>query len=298
MSEPQLAPRPAAEALASSLRAMREAAGMTSARAAAHLEYSAATFSRIEGRQRLPLARDVRDLCDLFGANEQRQELLDLLDQAKATFWAKDFVEDELDPDYDDLIQLETSATRIRQFAGGVVPGLIQAPGYRLVSMREAVQPGRQTPFTKRELEDRVRIRVERQKRLREYHYPDYELLLDEAVLVRPVGGAQVMAEQLRLLVELTEEPNLTIRVVPFAAGAHPGQINSFMILHIERSDVEDAVYLESAAGKQIFLRGKQDVQPYEKAFAAIAKASLSPQESLTLIRAIADEFEGGTPAT
>jgi hypothetical protein len=68
---------------------------------------------------------------------------------------------------------------------------------------------------------------------------------MDEAVLRRPVGGAEVMHAQYRHLIEIAGLPHVTLQVIPFSRGAHAGESGSFTVLRFEERDLPDIVYLE-----------------------------------------------------
>jgi hypothetical protein len=107
--------------------------------------------------------------------------------------------------------------------------------------------------------------------------------LLDEAVLHRPVGGGQVMREQLKRLLGDARRPNITIQVLPFSSGAHPSIAGSFSVLAFPDSDDNDLVYVESHLG-DLYLEKEHDVQVYERMFDALVDRCLSPEESARLV--------------
>jgi transcriptional regulator with XRE-family HTH domain len=277
-----VAPMVARQGLANALRRIRTDAGATLEQAANRLEYSNATLSRIENAQKLPKARDVRELCDLFEMTDEAEveRLLGLLDAARESPWYSEL--GDVDDDGARAIDMESSANRIEQFASSLIPGLLQTRGYMRVFIEQAVQAGRDAPLTAEDLDQRIEIRLTRQRLLTRAGGPEYAVVLDEAALRRQVGGPEVMREQVLHLVELSATPRLTIRVVPLEAGAHPGQLGSFTIIHLPVEDVSDAVYVDSVAG-QTFLDSPDDLARYGRVFRAVESISLDEQPSRDL---------------
>jgi transcriptional regulator with XRE-family HTH domain len=282
-----VAPMVARLGLANALRRLRTDAGVTLEQAAKRLEYSNATLSRIENAQKLPKARDVRELCALFAVTDEEEtdRLLMLLEAARESPWYSEL--GDVDDEAARAIDMETSANKIEQFSSTMIPGLLQTRGYMRVFIAEAMQARRDTLLSAAELDQWIEIRLERQRILTRASGPEYAVVLDEADLRRQVGGSEVMREQLLHLVELSATPRLTIRVVPLEAGAHPGQLGSFTIMHLPVEDVSDAVYVDSVAG-QTFLDWPEDLVRYSRVFRVVESISLDEQASRELALTLA----------
>jgi hypothetical protein len=117
----------------------------------------------------------------------------------------------------------------------------------------------------------------------------DLRVVLDEAVLSRPVGGDQVMREQLARLIAAADLPNVTLQVLPFAVGAHAGMDGTFTILDFPEAEDPDVVYAENATGG-LFLEKSDELRKYSSIFDTIRATALTPEESTTMIATLAEE--------
>jgi hypothetical protein len=132
-----------------------------------------------------------------------------------------------------------------------------------------------------------VSARLARQAVLVREPPPELAVVVDEAVLHRQVGGPDVMRRQLLRLIETSERPGLSVQVLPFAAGAHPGVAGSFEILAFGSSAVSPVVYCEDMTGG-VIRDSPTDLRHYQEAFAALRAAALGPDETNTMIRSLA----------
>ncbi|GIE98092.1 helix-turn-helix domain-containing protein [Paractinoplanes rishiriensis] len=272
------------------LRRYREDAGMTVSDVAGHLLCSATKISRIETAQRNPTLRDVRDLCDLYRISDAvvRQQLMTMAQESRQRAW---WQAAGLEPALETLIGLEGSATTIREFETSAFPGLIQTRPYAdamLANWHPAGSPQR---------ERAVELRMRRQEILTGDQSPRLEIILDEAALRRLVGGPDVMREQLRHAIELSERAAITLRVVPFSAGAHQGMNSGFILLDfsnpVESPILEflpPVVYVEGLAG-ELYLDQIGDVERYARAFENLTAQALPTSETVKLIRKIVHEL-------
>jgi transcriptional regulator with XRE-family HTH domain len=122
----------------------------------------------------------------------------------------------------------EAQATTLRSFEPLVVPGLLQTGGYARAIFRTRFK------ITSDEIDERVAARLKRQEVLTRDDPAAFWVILDEWVLRRPVGGPQVMLEQVSRLVESARQPHIVIEVIPAATGAHEGMAGAFMIADFE----------------------------------------------------------------
>ncbi|OEV32004.1 hypothetical protein AN219_01555, partial [Streptomyces nanshensis] len=112
---------------------------------------------------------------------------------------------------YSVYIGLETDAASLRVYEPQVVPGLLQTRPYA-----EAVVAGALPEAGAADIERRVQVRMRRQERIREDRTPlRLWAVLDESVLRREVGGRHTMAEQLEYLNEMSQQPHVTLQVMP-----------------------------------------------------------------------------------
>ncbi len=276
--------------LANTLRRMRQQARKTLEEAAAALEMSAATLSRLETGVRLPRARDVKDLCAFYGATDPARvaELVALVAVAKEPGWWESYT--EVDEEYATFIGLEAAATAIEQFEIGMVPGFLQTTAYGRAYLRDAVSPGRRTPLNDHDIEKRIEVRTRRQQLLSTPSYLRYTAIIDEAVLVRPVGGPAVMREQLAHLLVAAEKPSTELLVLPLAHGGHPGQQGGFSILSMPQAQVSDVVYIDSLAG-QLFLETPDELDRHRRVFTTLRHTALDANASQEALRSKMADF-------
>lgn len=269
--------------LASRLRELREQAGKSIRDAAEQLECSPAKISRIETAQRGALPRDVRDLCLFYGLTDQAQidALMTLAREAKRQVW---WQETE-DVDFRPFLGLEIEATSISEYETTTVPGLLQTGEYA-----RAVIKGYLPRMDNDVLEERVTYRLRRQERLYGPHPPKYWVLLDESVLHRHVGGPDVMREQVRHLESASELPHVTIQVIPFTVGAHPGFDSAFILLEFSDPTIGDTVYLDTLMGS-FYLEKAKELERFRETLNHLRAVALSPQESAIHIARAYDRF-------
>ena len=209
---------------------------------------------------------------------------MELARQSKQHGWWQDY-----DAPYAAYIGLETGAVLIKTFQSTVVPGLLQNAEYA----RAIYQRGRRD-YDPEVIEQRVQVRMMRQRILSKGNPPKFWAILDEAALRRIVGSAAVMLAQLDRLAELSGSESMTIEVIPFDAGSHPG-FSVFDIMEFADS-LPPVVYLEGLFG-QIWYERSQDVDRYQDKFAALHALALDPQDSRELIMKIRHDIEARSEA-
>jgi transcriptional regulator with XRE-family HTH domain len=256
--------------LGSILRTLRTDNSLTVEQAAEQLLVSPSKISRLENGQRGASARDIRDLCNLYGVDDETRQLLtDLAAEGKQRAWWQ-----SLSLPYSTYVGLEADAVSIRDFGLGIVPGLLQTTDYARAIVH-AANPRRGAE----ELEVLVRARRERQDRVLGTEPPTFSAIMDEAVLHRVVGGPAVMEEQLRWLRDASLRPNMSIRIVPYAAGALPTGNNKFIILSFDRPSLTDVVYIESLTG-ELILERESDLEVYNDAYRTLSDMAASAEDS------------------
>lgn len=198
--------------------------------------------------------RDIADLLTLYGVTDEqdRQALLALARQANTPDWWHKYA-DILPSWFEMYIGLEQGASVIRRYEVQFVPGLLQTETYaRAVTVLD--HPGGPAD----EIERRVRLRMQRQQILNEPEPVRLWAVVDEAALRRPVGGQEVMHEQLEHLIEMIELPNITLQIVPFGSGGHATEGCPFTLLRFREPDLPDILYLEQPTSVQYFDKGDE----------------------------------------
>jgi transcriptional regulator with XRE-family HTH domain len=263
--------------LGAELRRLREASGLTIDRVAEALECSQSKVSRIETGQVSATPRDVRDMLELYRVDPARREaMVQIAREARQRGWWHKFV--DVPDGVPAYVGLETAATSIDIYMSLIVPALLQTADYAKAIIG-AVRPD----LPRAEIDRRVELRMSRQALLDRDDPPELRVLLDEAVLQRPVGGPAVMAAQLRRLLEDAERPAVTLRVLPTATGAHAGMDGPFTIFGFPAPAEPDVVALDSAADA-LYLEGPEDLRRYRRVFERLLPAALPPEESAALI--------------
>lgn len=257
------------------LRRLRETAGLSRDDAAAELECTVSKISKIETGKATMRPAEVRALLDRYGVTE-RDAVLGLAAAARRRStvrvpdWAKTFV------------GLEADAAEIRTYETELVPGLLQTEDYARV-VTQAADPTRDP----REVDRMVAARVERQQRLCATGAPLIWAVLNEAVIRRQVGDTETIGRQLLHLAAMNNDPNITIQVLPFTAGAHPAMGSSFVHLRLADPPDGETVYLEDMTSAD-YVGNPAKIAGYLAAFGMLAQQALNPTQSSLLIKSAA----------
>ncbi len=267
--------------LGAELRRHRDAAGVTIDVVADRLGCSASKVSRIETGHTSATPRDVKDMLDIYGVyGTESEELVEIAREARVKGWWHPY-STVLTGAY---VGLEAAAQSIRAYEQQVVPGLLQSEEYAAAMMRCA-----RPDINAEESERRVHVRMARQSLLIQDDPIDLWVVLDEAVVSRPVGGDAVMRDQLKRLVEAADMPNVTIQVLPFAVGAHAGMDGTFAILDFPEVEDPNVVFAENATGG-LFLEKNDELTKYVFIFDHLRATALPPEESRAMIAKLAEE--------
>lgn len=279
-------PTARARQLAAEMRQLRETSMLTGEEVAVRLNWSASKVSRIETARISIAPADLRSLLDLYEVSgSQRARLVELGRTAKERGWWDAYTR-TLREGYSTLIALENDAESERYYAAAIVPGLLQTQSYaqEIISTSVVVIP-------KGEIERQVLVRMKRQGILTKDNPIEFIVILDEAALRRQVGGAQVMREQLLHLVQLTNRPNITMHVVPFATGSHPAMQGAFAILQFPDASASSTVFLENMTS-DLIVEDEREVHQYGLVFDRLLELALGQNESMTMISQIANEID------
>jgi transcriptional regulator with XRE-family HTH domain len=270
--------------LALELRRLREAAKLTCEEVAEQLECSASKISRVETGRVSVSPRDVRDMLEIYGvADEQRDGLVQLARESRQKGWWHAYG-DTIQPHFATYLGLESAASEIRIYEVNVIPGLLQTEEYaRTMLTAGMVNSPRQ------DIERRVALRMERQRLSREYP-PELWCVLDEAALRRHVGGREVMRVQLEHLLEMASLRNVSLQVLPFAGGAHPGIGRAFNILSFGEDVDPDVVYLELHESA-LWVENVEEVDRYHVYFNHLQATALSFEDSAAMVTAALKEM-------
>lgn len=270
--------------LGQELRRLRELKGMTAEEVADRLLVSQSKISRLENGRRSISQRDVRDLCGVYEVEDRRivDSLMQMAKESRQQGWWHAFG----DIPYSVYIGLETDAASLRVYEPQVVPGLLQTRAYA-----EAVVAGALPEASTADVERRVQVRVRRQDRINDPRHPlRLWAVLDESALRRAVGGAQTMVEQLEHLMEVSRLPHVTVQVMPFAMGAHPGVNGQYAILEFPDASDSTVVYLEGVTS-DLYLEKANDVQSYSVMYEHLRAQALNADQTREFIEKVAKEY-------
>ncbi|GAA3752544.1 transcriptional regulator with XRE-family HTH domain [Spinactinospora alkalitolerans] len=265
------------------LKQLRNATGLSTDQAGERAGMSGPTISRIESGKRGVSVDETERLLDLYDVPLTRQrELLDLAERANELGWWQAYAGQITDATQTE-IALEEEATRITNFEVVLVPGLLQTAEYARDIIRTSNfsdQP--------RDVEAKVAARMARQSVLTRPSAPELQVILDEAALHR-FREAQIMARQLRQLVDAASRPNITVRLIPFSAGQHASAEGSF-VLHEFGED--PAIVLLEGKTADLFLEEPHEVAAYQDAAKRLLQVALDPSESVELIDRVSKELQ------
>ncbi|KUO03383.1 helix-turn-helix domain-containing protein [Streptomyces caeruleatus] len=266
------------------LRQAREATGLTQREAAERVEWSQSKLIRVETGTVSVSVSDLRALLTLYGVTDPStvRELEEAARGSKGPSWWSKY-HDVVTPQYAQYLGYESAATSLQTYHPIVVPGHLQTPGYA----EALLKPHGLTP---KRIGRVVGLRMERRTRMFDGSAgPDATFILDEAAVRRQIGGKAVLNEQLQQLLDLGARDGITIRVLPFEAGAHYSTLGSFVLLGFP--DDDDLLYLEHAAGS---MTGGEDLEllaRYQECFQTITHLALGETESLDLIGRIKQDL-------
>jgi transcriptional regulator with XRE-family HTH domain len=277
------------------LRELREVAGMSRANAARRCEMGAQTLWRLEtGRNSETKRMVVNALCDTYEASaEDRRELLWLVEESRKDGWWQSSFADAVVPEAEMFLGLEHAAREIFTWQTTTMPGLLQTHGYRYAMWEIAKPLGRSI-----ELDREIALLQRRQARLHNSSDFTFEAALSEAVLRHPIGGAEIMAEQMDHLLEMSVLPQVSLRVVPLDARDHLGWTTKHFVYlefpeHVNPALTEPpVVYVEGFTGS-LYLDKPSEIEQYQAARASILQVALDESDTQRLIEAAAREHRG-----
>jgi len=267
--------------LAAELRRLRSATELSREQVEAQTGINEATLYRIEGAKARPQQRTLVALLDLYGVVEpQKSALIELSRSAAGQGWSRPYLW-QLPGEYAAYVAFEAEARAVHNYESLFIPGLLHTPEYGSAMVRGVLPTATETAIG-----ERVETRAERQKLLEGPDALEFWAVLDEAAIRRVVGGRQVMAGQLDHVLTVARRPNVTVQVIPFDAGAHPGMPGSFAHMEFRDEGDPELVYVDAQAG-DIFLEADDDVRRFKAMFDHLRASALSAARSADLIRSV-----------
>ncbi|WP_433500290.1 helix-turn-helix domain-containing protein [Sphaerimonospora sp. CA-214678] len=268
--------------LGAQLRRLREDKGVSRDEAGQYIRGSESKISRMELGRVSFKERDVADLLTLYGVEgeETRAAVMGLVEQANEPGWWHRF-NDVLPGWFQTYVGLEEAASRIRTYEVQFVPGLLQTKEYA-----RAVITAGAVGAVPEEIARRVDLRLERQRILDGGEGPLFWAVIDEAALRRPIGGVDVMRGQIQHLIDLMNQPNVTIQVIPFSHGGHAAEGGAFSILRFADPELPDIVYVEQLASA-LYLDKREEIDRYTEVMERLCAVSTTPADTVNLLQRI-----------
>jgi len=273
--------------LRTELRTARLDSNLTQDQVAKAMEWSLSKMNRIEKAKSGISTNDLKVLLPLYGITDKKrtEELVALARAARQGPWWKRF-SDVAPPGLLELIDHESAASAVSQFETIFVPGILQTEEYASAVL-QIFYGEKSTPEKVATLVD---LRTRRRELLSSEYAPKFSVVLDESVIHRIVGSPAITSRQLVHLVNVAELSNVTIQVVPFTAGLHPGMKGPFEVVQFEDAPDENIVFLEGPRSDSI-IDDPKETQSYLAAFEHIAEISLGPSDSVNRLRQTAAEM-------
>ncbi|MFD0772676.1 helix-turn-helix domain-containing protein [Streptomonospora algeriensis] len=272
--------------LSAELRKARHDAGLTTTQVVQQLKWAAGKLSKIENAETQTVkAADLDKMLDLYKVDDPdvRAGIHQLAKDAKERGWwmkYRDVFGNEALPDF------EAEASSIRAFESQVIPGLLQTPDYA-----QAVFLGSRYSDTD-QVQRRVEARMGRREILSRFDPVHLRTVIDEAALLRLIGGRDVMLQQLRHLLHMAKMPNVDVQVLPLSGGAHAALTAPFSILDFPDS-LDPTVVCVETLNEALYLELPEDVQTYVATFGDIQGSAVSTARSAQFISEALDSLEG-----
>lgn len=272
------------------LRKARQDAGLTQEQVAAAMDWSLSKLIRIESGSVGISTTDLKALLSHYNLEDPHQadQLVKLAKAARERSWWSGY-RDTAPAGLLQLIGYETAAFIVRNSETLLIPGLLQTEEYAY-----AVTQLFQEDATAERVKTLVDVRMRRQELLEQDDPPLFFFILDEAAVRRVVGGKAVMRRQIRKLIEMAARPNVTVEIVPFSVGAHPGLKGPFVVIEFADPNDNDVLYLESGPSRELKSRDLADEEewlPYREEFEQLRELSLGPDGSVAYLAELAEEM-------
>jgi transcriptional regulator with XRE-family HTH domain len=267
--------------LGKQLRVLRKKAGYTLDDAAKVINVSPSLVSRFETGHRAISPVDVSTLLGAYGTDsKKRDELLALAEESSEIGWwrPRKYEQQRNSP-----LMLESKADSITSFELALIPGLLQTGEYTQALITEM------DVISEPDFGDCMVSRMQRQSGLVRREPPKLLAIIDELALHRLVGGAGVLRRQLDYLVEESNRPNVSVRVVPNGGQAHTGVDGHFVLIH--RPALPPVVFVETLTAG-LFVADRAEVEMYESATRKLLTRALGEEESVSLVASVARRLD------
>ncbi|GAA4885073.1 helix-turn-helix transcriptional regulator [Saccharopolyspora cebuensis] len=263
------------------LRQLRHGANTSRKEAAEWIGVGEPTLSKIElGRQAIKQPH-VRLLCQLYELDAGTLDnLLRLARESEQRGWWAAY-RDTVPDWFRQFVSLEADATDIWEYENEFVPGQLQTARYV-----EAITRAARPEATDADVTRSVELRRERQLRNSDGVPPRLHVYLGEAVIRHVIGSAEVMAEQLDALVEASDLDHVSLRVVPFSAGAYAAMSGAFAMMQFPDEDAPAFVYQDYERGA-LYQEEPGDIARYTLMVRQLGELALDENKTRDLIKRV-----------
>ncbi|WP_052745548.1 helix-turn-helix domain-containing protein [Allosalinactinospora lopnorensis] len=264
------------------LKQLRNTAGLSTDAVGERVDMSGPTISRIENGKRGISVDETERLLDLYEVPPpRRRELLELAERANEPGWWQAYA-GRLSTEAQTMIALEEEAATITNFELVLVPGLLQTAEYA----RDIIRASR-FDDQPRDIEAKVAVRMARQSVLTRPDPPELRAIIDEGAL-RRFRDPQIMRRQLHQLVDAASRPNITFRVIPFAAGHHASAEGPCTLFEFHNGP--GAVHVEGKLSS-VFLEDPREIATYQETVRCLLHVALEPSASIELVEGMIREL-------
>ncbi|SFC78982.1 helix-turn-helix domain-containing protein [Streptomyces aidingensis] len=264
------------------LKKARDAAGLTQRQAADNLEWSLSKIIRIEAGTVSLSVTDLRAMLQEYGVTDS-DTVSDLEEAARGSkgqsWWVS--YSDIINPQFAQYLGYESAASTVRAYHPSLVPGLLQTSDY-IHALFAAGAPVSQAGRN-------VDLRTDRQDRIFAEDGAAAAFIVDEAAVRRWIGGSSVMKQQLRLILSRMDEPRVSVRLLPFRAGAHTSLESSFVLLGFP--DDEDVLYVSGPGGVLTNRDNRELVARYQECFEDLHSKALTEDETRALLNDLIEQY-------
>jgi transcriptional regulator with XRE-family HTH domain len=266
--------------LGKALRGLRDARGLTADQASKDLGMSPSALTKIETADRNVSKTSLVGILTYYGASEKDQrELLELHAQSREKGWWQEY---GIQPGA--FIDWEAEAIKIQSWEPLLVPGILQTEEYA-----EAILSATQPDVAAEQRTRWAKVRAERGALIEDPGDTELWYLIGEAALRTKVGGDEVMHTQIQRLIDVAETPSLTIQVLPFEAGAHPGVDGAFSVLTF--ADLPPLACVEHVRNT-VWLEKVKDLNALTTAFGRLSGQAWTPKDSIRWMRQLQKEVQ------
>ncbi|MFF7652346.1 Scr1 family TA system antitoxin-like transcriptional regulator [Streptomyces sp. NPDC007983] len=250
------------------VKVFRERAGYTQEQLAPLLRYSVQTLASIEQGRRFPQREYVEraeELLDAFGVLRAAAKCLVRKPGLAAWFrqWAA----------------LEELAISLCSYECRLVPGLLQTEAYARAVFDSGVPP-----LADGQIEAQLGARQDRQRLLRDRPNTAFSFIIEEALIRRRTGGADVTRELIDHLLEHAALRNIELQIMPLVREEHAGLNGPIRLL--ETPDNEWLGYSEGQRGG-LLISDRKDVSVLQMRYAKLRSQALTPEDSVSLLKQI-----------